>query len=177
LRRSIEVAVAGLTGYEQVAIAIVTFVGVAIMVAARAALEALRARHPRRVAIALSLLLLYALALVLATLARQRGNGLEIPLDVIFTTTTWVTAAAIVIATVYVFWRALAERLLTLREACSAVLISVTFGTAWVTVLRAAGVPLAAMSLALAAGMLLPTLLPLTVAALAPLALSRVRHM
>jgi hypothetical protein len=44
LQHSIEIAVGGLTGYQQVAVAVVTFIAAAVIVASRAALEALRAR-------------------------------------------------------------------------------------------------------------------------------------
>ena len=90
------------------------------------------------------------------------------------------------LATVYLFWRSLAERLLTLRSAVWRLLISAAFGAAWVTVLHAAGVQLvlrvlagvqlAGMSTTDALWMLSPVLLPLTVSVLAPWSLSRVRH-
>ena len=142
----------------------------------RAAIWALRARYPRRVTIAGSLLLLYGLALVLLALAGQRGYGFESLKDTLMRATSWIAAAAIVLATAYLLWRALAERLLTLRLACGAVLVSAAFAAAWVTVLRAAGVQLAGMPTTDAVWMLSPVLLPLTVSALAPWSLSRVRH-
>ena len=87
-----------------------------------------------------------------------------------------VVAAASVLATVYLFWTVLAERLLTPRQACGAILVSAAFGAAWVTVLTAAGVPLSAMPARDAVGMLSPALLPLMASVLAPWSLSRVRH-
>ena len=80
------------------------------------------------------------------------------------------------LATVYVSWRAFAERLLTLRAACGAVLVSAAFGAAWVTVLRAAGVRLAGIPPTDAVWMLSPALLPLMASVLAPWSLSRIRH-
>ena len=56
-----------------------------------------------------------------------------------------VVAAASVLATVYLFWSVLAERLLTLRQACGVLLVSAAFAAAWVTVLSAAGVQLTTM--------------------------------
>jgi hypothetical protein len=177
--RAIDGAVGAMSPYELLALAFVAAVVVAVMVATRAAFTALRARYPRRVNIAGSLLLLHGLVLVLLGLAFQRGIASQFVFyaaDV----TNWVIkgiAAASVLATVYLFWTVLAERLLTLRHVCGAILISAAFGAAWVTVLNTAGVPLSAMPVRNAVGMLFPVLLPLTTTALAPWALSRVRHM
>lgn len=168
-RHAIEAAVGALTGYQQAALA-------AVMVASRAVLGALWARYPRRMMIAGSLPLLYGLAFVLRALAGPGGNGSEVLLDALFRATPWIAAAAIVLATVYLFRRSLVERLLTLRQACGATLVSVAFGVAWVAVLRAAGVQLAAMPTTDAVWMLSPMLLPLTASALAPWSLSRIRH-
>jgi hypothetical protein len=87
-----------------------------------------------------------------------------------------VAAAAIVFATAYVAWRSFAERLLTLRSAGGAVLVSSAFGAAGLMLLRAAGVPPAGMPAADAVWMLSPALLPLMVSVLAPWSLSRMRH-
>jgi hypothetical protein len=170
------IAAARLTGYEQLALAVVTAMGVAIMVASRAALAALRARYPRRLFIAGSLLLLHGLVLVLVALAVKRGLGSEFLLDAILGATKWIAAAASVLATVYLFWSVFAERVLTLRHAWGVLLVSAAFGAAWVSVLRTGGVQIAAMPTTDAAWMLLPALLPLTASVLAPWALNRVRH-
>jgi hypothetical protein len=69
-----------------------------------------------------------------------------------------------------------AERLLTLRSTCVAVLVSAAFGAAWVMLLRAAGVELADASTAYAFWMLSPALLPLMASVLAPWSLNRIRH-
>ncbi len=111
----IEGAVGALTGYEQLALAVVASVGVAVMVASLAALAALRARYPRRLIIAGSLLLLHGLVLVLLALADTAGIASEFLLDALFGATRWIDAPAIVFATVYVFWSGFAERVLTLR--------------------------------------------------------------
>ena len=143
------------------------------MVASLAALAALWARYPRRLNIAGLLFLLYGLALVLLALAGQRWNGLELRSS---GRRRWIAASAIVLATGYLFWRAFAERLLTLRQACGAVLVSAAFGAAWLTLLRAAGVSLAGMPATDAVWMLSPALLPLMASVLAPWSLSRIRH-
>ena len=154
------------------------------MVASLAAVVALAARYPRRLGIAGWLLLLHGLVLVPMALTGYRGVGSvalwEFLLDALVGMTRWIDAPAIVLATVYVWTgipiRASAERLLTLRAACGAVLVSAAFEAAWVTVLRAAGVQLSGMPVTEAVWMLSPVLLPLTVSALAPWSLSRIRH-
>jgi hypothetical protein len=169
--RVIESAVGALTGYQQVALAVVASIGVAVMVAAVAAIMALAARYPRPLNIAACLYLLsWGLVLVLLALDGHRGIGL------LFGPTRWIDAPALVLATVYLSWRAFAERLLTLRWAFGIVLVSVAFATAWVTVLRAAGVQLAGLSAMDAVWMLSPALLPLMASVLAPWSLNRIRH-
>jgi hypothetical protein len=175
--RAIEGAVGAMSASEQLALAFVTVIVVAVMVASRAALPALRARYPRRVNLAGSLLLLYGLAFVLRAPDGQGGNGWDVLfMDALFDATPWLVAAATVLATVYLCWTSLAERLLTLWQAGVAVLVSATFAAAWVTLLRAAGVPLAGMPAADAAWMLWPAMLCLMVSVLAPWSLSRIRH-
>jgi hypothetical protein len=175
--RAIEGGVGAMSAYELLALAFVTVIVVAVMVASRAALVALRARYPRRVNLAGSLLLLYGLVLVLRAPDGQGGNGLDVLfMDALFGATPWLATAATVLATVYLSWRVLAERLLTFRQACGAILVSAAFGVAWVTVLQAAGLPPAGMSTTNALWALSPALLPLTVSALAPWSLSRIRH-
>ena len=173
LRSGVKDAVAALTGYEQLSLAVVLAAGVVIWVAAFAVLGALS----RRVNIVGSLLLLLSgLALGLLALAGQRGIGPEIPLGAILRATSWVAAAAIVFATGYLLRRGFAEQLLTFGYACGAVLVSAAFGAAWLTMLRAAGVSLAGMPTTNFVWMLSPALLPLTVSVLAPWSFSRIRH-
>jgi hypothetical protein len=187
-QRAIEMAIGALTGGQRVALAVVASIGVTVMVASLAALGALAARFPRRqrnpgasaVGIVGWLLLLHGLVLVPLVLTGYRGVGSvalwEFLLNVLVVLTRWIDAPAIVLATAYVSWKALAERLLTLRSACGAVLISAAFGAAWLTMLRAAGVQLAAMPATDAVWMLSPVLLPLMASVLAPWSLSRIRH-
>jgi hypothetical protein len=186
--RVIQVGVEAMSAHEQLALVFVAFIAVAVMVALRASLTALRARYPRRLNIAGSLLLLYGLVLVLRAPDGQGGNGLEVLfIDALSGATPWIAAAALALATVYLFSRSLAERLLTPRSAGVALLTWAAFAAAWVTVLHAAGVQLVLRVLAGvqlagvpatdAVFMLSPVLLlPLTVSVLAPWSLSRVRH-
>jgi hypothetical protein len=112
----------------------------------------------------------WGLVLVLLALDGHRGIGL------LLGPTRWIDAPALVLATVYLSGRAFAERLLTPRWAFGIVLVSVAFRTAWVTVLRAAGMQLAGMPTTEAVWMLSPALLPLMAGVLAPWSLNRVRH-
>ena len=175
-QRAIEGAVGALTGYQQLALAVVASIGVAVWVASWAALGALGTRYPRRVNIATSLLLLYGLALVLLALAGQRGIGPEIPLGAILRATSWVAASAIVLATGYLLWRGFAEQLLTLRHGVwrGPGVGGIRGGMADAS--ACGGCALAGMPAADAAWMLSPALLPLTFSVLAPWSLSRIRH-
>jgi hypothetical protein len=174
--RAIEGAVRAMSTYELLALAFVVVFLVAVMVASRASLTALRARYPRRVNIAVWCVLLHGLALVLLALAVPRGIVSASVLDAVVRATKWIVVGAGALATVYLSFNVLAERLLTLRPALVVVLVSAAFGAAWVTVLRTAGVPLGAMTTAHALWMLSPALLPPLVSVLAPWSLSRVRH-
>jgi hypothetical protein len=182
LRSQIGDAFGGLTGYALAAQAVVASIAVAVMVAGRAALEALRARYPRRLLVVGSLLLLWCLTIILMVLAGRSRIASEFLVDAIIWAKRWVTAgtlvpaAVIVLATVYLFWSGLAERVLTLRYACGALVISAAFGAAWLTVLQTAGVQLATLPAANAVPILSLLLLPLMASALAPWSLSRTRH-
>jgi len=89
----------------------------------------------------------------------------------------WTAAAAIVGATVYLYWSCLAERTLAPRYALGALLLSGAFVAAWMALLGAAGVQFASMPWTSIASMLLwPLFLPLFTSALAPWSYSRVRH-
>ena len=174
--RAIRSRVGAMSADEVLMLAFVTCTLVAVMVAWRAADAALRARYQRRHRIAGSVLLLYALVLGLPAVTGERGIGPEILPGAILDATTWIAAAAIVLATGCLSWSVFEERLLTLRQASSAILFSAAFGMAWLTVLGATGVSLAAMPTTNAAWMLSPALLPLLVSVLAPWSLSRIRH-
>ena len=169
-------AVAALAGYKQLSLVVVAAVWVVVWVAGFAVLGALWTRYSRRANIAAALLLLYGPVLGLLALAGQRGFGPEISLGAILRATSWMAASAIVLTTGYLLWRGFAEQLLTPGHACGAVLVSASFGAAWLTMLRAAGVSLAGMPAADAVWMLSPALLPLTISVLAPWSYSRIRH-
>ena len=169
-------AVAALTGYEQLALAVVAAVGVVTWVAAFAVLGALRTRYSRRVNIAASSLLLSGLALALLALAERNGIVSPYVFDALFAAARWIFFGAMVFTTVYVLWSGFAERLLTIRYAGGAVALSAAFGAAWLTALHIAGVQLAGMSATNAISIVSPALLPLMASVLAPWSFSRIRH-
>ena len=169
-------AVAALTGYEQLALVVVTAVAVIMWVAAFAAFGALRTRYSRRVNIAASSLLLSGFALALLALAERNGIVSPFLFDALFAAARWIVSGALVLTTVYIFWTGFAERVLTIRYAGGAVAVSAAFGAAWLTALHIVGVQLSGMPATDAMWMLWPALLPLTVGVLAPWSLSRVRH-
>jgi hypothetical protein len=173
VQRTLEGVVPVLTGYEQLALAVIGAGGAAMMVAARAALVALWTCYPRRVNIAGSLLLLYGVVLLLITLAGQRWN---VSPGAVLRGTSWIAASAILCAAVYLAWRTFVERLLTLYQTWGIVLLSAIFAAAWLTLLRAAGVSLNGMPAADAVRILSPAVLPFAISVLAPWSYSRVRH-
>jgi hypothetical protein len=174
--RGITGAVAERTGYEQLALVVVTAVGVVVWVAAIAVLGALWTHYSRRVNIATSSLLLSGLALALLAVAERNGIVSPFVFDALFAAARWIFLGAMVFTTVYVFWSGFAERVLTIRYAGGAVAISAAFGAAWLTVLHMAGVQLAGMSATNALSVVSPALLPLMASVLAPWSLSRIRH-
>jgi hypothetical protein len=174
--RGITGGVAALTGYEQLALVVVTAVGVAVWVAAIAVLGALWTRFSRRANIAASSLLLSGLALALLALAERNGIVSPFVFDALFAAARWIFLGAMVFTTVYVFWSGFAERVLTIRYAGGAVAISAAFGAAWLTALHIAGVQLAGMSATNAVSLVSPALLPLMASVLAPWSFSRIRH-
>jgi hypothetical protein len=173
---AISAAVATLTWYEQLALVVVTTVGIVVLVAALAVLQALRTRYSRRVHIAASSLLLSGLALALLALAAREGIVSRSVFDALFATARWCLFGAMVFTTVYVLWSGFAERVLTIRYASGAVAISAAFAAAWLTALHVAGVEPAGMSAENAISVVSPALLPLMASVVAPWSLSRVRH-
>jgi hypothetical protein len=169
-------ALAALSGYEQLSLAVVVAVGVVVWVAAFAVLGALWTRYSRRINITAASLLLSGLALALLALAERNGIVSPPVADVIFAAARWIFLAAMVFATVYVFWSAFAERVLTVQYASGAVAISAVVAAAWLTVLHVAGVQLAEMPAINAFSILSPVLLPPIFSALAPWSLNRIRH-
>jgi hypothetical protein len=174
----IKSAIAALKGYELLALVVVAAIGVVVWVAEFAVLGALWSRYSRRANVAAAALLSSGLALAVLAVAEHKGIVPPSAIDAIFVAARWAAAAAIVGATVYLYRSSLAEGTLTARYALGALLVSMAFVAAWVTLLRAAGVQLAGMPWTSIAPMLLwPLFLPLSASALAPWAYSRIRHL
>jgi hypothetical protein len=142
-----------LQGYELAAQVVITLVFVLVVVAARAAFTALRARYPRRVLITGSLLLLCILALQF---------GRDILPHGVRAATPWLVVAAMLFTTVYFLWSGFAERALTTSYVFGALVISVANGVACL--------PGSFSSI------LGTVLLPLLLCVLAPWSLNRIRH-
>jgi hypothetical protein len=171
-------AMAALTGYEQLALVVVAAVGVGVWVASWAALGALRTHYPRCANIASLLLVLCGGVFVwLAVGIRvDPATMSRLHLDVVYGAMRWIAIAAMVIATVYVFWSGLAEQVLTIRYASGAIAIAAVFGAAWLTTLHVTAVQLVGMSAMNALSVVSPALLPLMASGLAPWSYSRIRH-
>ncbi len=174
--RAIEGALRAMSADQQLALALVIVVMVIVMVGWRASHAALRGRYARALNTAGSLLLLLGVGLVLLVFVGQRWSGVTTLGDVVFGTMRWIVAAAVVLATAYLFWSVVAERLLTPRQAGGVALVAAAFAAAWVMTLRAAGVPLADMPATDAVWLLTPVLLPPIAGVLVPWSYSRVRH-
>lgn len=161
---------------EHAALAVIGLSGVAVMVASRASLEALFARYSRPVMSVAAFLGLYGLVVILAVRAGGRAQDVA-PLNVMLAAVPLLGAAAVTLATLYLFWRTVAERILAPHQAAVAVLMSAVVAAACVTLSSAAGIPLSQMPLSQAALTLSPSLLTLTALVLAPWSLARVRHL
>jgi hypothetical protein len=146
-----------------------------VLVTARAVIEALFVRYRARVVVVVAVLLLFVLALGLSGMLDE-GESQQRLLDAVFGTTFWIFAAALLLATVYLFWMAVAEGLFTPLQAGIAVLVSAVFLAAWLTFLRAIGVSIGDLSLGSAIATMSPVVLPLLASVIAPWSLSRVRH-
>jgi len=170
-------AFAALTGYEQLALAVVAVALVVVWVASWAALGALKTRYRVRINIAVCLLLLYGVFFVwlaVAVSVDPKATS-QLHLDVVHRAMRWIAAAATVSTTLYVFWTGFAEHVVTTRYASGAVAISAAFAAAWLTVLHIAGVQLTEMSAMNALSVVWPALLPLMASGLAPWSYGRIR--
>jgi hypothetical protein len=117
------------------------------------------------------LLLIYGVALVwlAVVVGVDPETAARFHLDVVYGAMRWIAVAAMVFTTVYAFWTGFAERALTIRYVCGALVVLAAFGAAWLTLLAATGAQPAVP-------MLWPLLPALMATVLAPWALNRVRH-
>jgi hypothetical protein len=143
----------GGSGYELAAQWLIVPIAVALMVAALAAFAAFRARYPRRL---LVVLLFCALLVGLAIASKSLPNAIR-------TAIWWSVAATVLLTTVNLLRSGFAERALTPRYVCGALVISVAY---FVACLPARNV----------LSVLVTLFLPLMICVLAPWSLSRIRH-
>lgn len=160
---------------QQAALLLFLVGAAALVVAFRAAMSAVKARYPRQLFFLALSLVIYGLVYVLRGLALPDSNAFTV-LDSIFTTLSWLGIAAILVGTVILYQQALAEKILTLNSTASTVLLAAVFATAWIMVLKLNGVQLDDLPATTAARYLSLAVMPLVAGALAPWALSRVRH-
>jgi hypothetical protein len=172
-----EGAFSSLAIQEKLSLVVVAFGAIFVWVALFAVILPLWFRYPRRGNIAAAVLLAGGLALSLLALSGSLGLVPKFLVDAGFATTRWLAAAATLLATIYLFWSAFAERLLTPGYALGGVVITAVFGVACVAVLQMAGLQIADISAANAASMLSLLLVPLLAIVLVPWSLSRFRHL
>jgi len=171
-----ETAMGALASHEKLSLVFAALMAVFVWVASLSVIMPLWARYPRRGNIVASVLLLGGLSLSLLAMAGRLGYVPDSLVDMVFTASQWFVVAAVMVSTIYLVWNSLTERLLTARYALGAVALSVSFGVAWITVLRLAGLRLADMPATTAASTLSLVALPLLLAILVPWSLSRFRH-
>jgi hypothetical protein len=156
-----------LPGFAFIATALVASIAVATLIAWQASREALRARHPVGVIVAQWLPTVWGLGSIVLALAHRGGLISVEVVRAFFTASFWITGTAVVVGTIYVLWRGLAQGVLTIRHAGVALAAAVAFGLLWW-----AGMP------PTSAGAILWLAMPVLMAGvLAPWALSRVRHL
>jgi hypothetical protein len=176
LRGAIGDAVAGQSGYLHAAQAIVISVAIAGLVAWQAAREALKARYPRPTLVVMWLPAVWGLTVFLLAVAGSNGIVPHAVMRSLVFAAMWTATAVLVSATIYLFWRNIAERALPAIYVAGVLAILVAFGVAYLTLLHAIGVQLAEKPLAAGAILTWPVLLLLLGSMLAPWSLNRVRH-
>jgi hypothetical protein len=172
-QHAVAAAVGVLAGHQLAALAIVAATGLSAAIAYVASIQVFWLLHPWRTTVGVLGMSLFSLASLLAAPAGVGGDGLEVRLIGSYQS---IVTVAIPLGALYVFRRALRERLLTTRHAAGAVILWAGFLATWLTLLHGFGFRLAEMSPALIALMLSLSLLPLAAVALAPWSLSLVRH-
>ena len=170
-------AFAALTGYEQLALAVVAAVLVGVWVTAWAVLGSLRVRYGRRATVAGCLLLLYGLMFLWLAIAVRvdPATASRLHLDAAEVAMRWIATGAVVATTILVFWRGFAEHVVTFRYASGAVAIAVVFAASWLTTLHVTGAALTGMSALQVVSAMSPVVLPLMASGLAPWSYGRIR--
>ena len=107
-----------------------------------------------------------SLVVILLTVASRNGFGPVALVGEIVKGTFWTFGAAMLLVTIYLSWNGFAQRVLTIRYACGALLISALFAAAWRAGISAGDI----------LGVSWLALLVLMVGILAPWSLNRIRH-
>jgi hypothetical protein len=166
IRQKFTVDFGSLPQYAFAGMAVVASIAVASVIAWQASREALRARNPVAVIVVQWLPTVWGLVSVILAVAHRAG---ALPVEAVrayFSVSFMIAAAALVLATIYITWRGIAQGALTVRHGGIALAVAAVFGLAW-----RFGMPATDASTIL--WMTMPTLM---VGVLAPWALSRVRH-
>jgi hypothetical protein len=175
-RQQILDVVRGQSGHAYVAQAIVACIAIAAVVAWQAAREALKARYPRRLLLIQWLPAIWGCVITLMALAANSGIVSASAAGSAIGAAVWIATAALVLATSYFLWRALAERALPGGYVAGALALLAAFAVAYGSVLRDIGVPNSETHPTAVAILLWPVLLLLLGSTLAPWSLNRVRH-
>ena len=144
-------------------------VQLAALVACSASVQLFEVVHARRVTVTLLGVGLYGLGLALTVGGGWAGSW-------VVTAHVWAVTALIPAGTLYVFWRALSERVLTPRHACAALLVWTPFAAVWLTLAWETALLRSELSTALVVLMVSLTLVPLAAVALTPWSFGLLRH-
>jgi hypothetical protein len=176
VRGRISNAFTGHSGWVYAALAAIMSIGVAGLVAWQSAREALRVRYPRRVLVVQWLPAAWGVVVGLAALAGEAGVLPELVARSMVMAAMALATAAILLTTIYLVWRNIAERVLTTPYVVGAVVILSAFLAGYATWLGATGAPEDGAHWTFLALLSWPVLLLMMGGAIAPWALGRVRH-
>lgn len=161
----------------------VAVVQLAAALACLASIRVLVLLHPGRALLVVAVTLLWFAAFALRAPAWEGSDGGVRPETVlgwlevaIIDAFPWLVTVAIPLLAVYVYRRALVERLLTLRQAGAALSAGTGFLAVWLVLLHATGWQLGGLPAGVAGLTVSSGLLPLTAVALAPCVLGMLRH-
>ena len=168
-QRSLAATLAGQPGYRLAALVAIASIQLSAVAAFLASVEVFFVLHAKRVMLGASGLGLYVLAAVFAVTRDWVGPSFV-------ETHAWIAAALIPMGAVYVFRRALADRIFTNRQTGAAVLMWAGFATVYLALLAESGMLHSDMPTAFIALMVSLSLGPLAAVALAPWSFGLIRH-
>lgn len=165
-----------LPGYVYAAQAVIAFLASAALIVSQSAREALKARYPRGVLVVNWLPIVWGLAIVLLGLAHKSGMAPSIPINTILKASFWIAMLIASAATIYMLWDGITSRVLTARYLGGAILVTVAFAAAMLTMVHTLDGPSKEITAPVVAAMMFPVLLILMNSVLAPWSLDRARH-